>query len=118
MSAREMDQIRFDFLGSVNGSNGRNSKANANAADSGDAFAQILDQQTTRRADPAFGRRAADPRSRSNADDRADDARPQVLKRREAKNTATANASHKTETAAKPAPKAKQPEKAATEGAT
>jgi flagellar hook-length control protein FliK len=108
-----MDQIRFDFLGNVNGGNGRNNSANANGAESGDAFAQILDQQLTRRADAGTGRRAAEPRSRKDAGDGADGPRPQVLKRRDPKSAATATASAKTE--AKPAPKPKQPEKSATE---
>jgi flagellar hook-length control protein FliK len=109
-----MQQIRFDFLGGVNGTNSRTGNANANTAETGDAFAQILDQQLARRADAAATRRAVDPRERSEANDRADDRRPQVLKRRDSKSTASSSA--KPETAAtKPAPKAKQPEKTAAE---
>lgn len=109
-----MQQIRFDFLGGVNGNNSRNSSANANTAETGDAFAQILDQQLTRRADAGTDRGTAEPRERSDASDRADERRPQVLKRRDAKTSTVANTKPET-TTAKPAPKAKQPEKTATE---
>jgi flagellar hook-length control protein FliK len=110
-----MQQIRFDFLGGVNGSNNsRTSNANANPAETGDAFAQILDQQLTRRADAGPDRRAAEPRARSDASDRTDETRPQVLKRRDNRSDTAA----KSETSAKPAPKAKQPEKTAAEHET
>jgi len=111
-----MQQIRFDFLGGVNGNNSRNS-ANANTAETGDAFAQILDQQLTRRADAGTDRRTAEPRERSDASDRTDEKHPQVLKRRDAKTSAAANTKPET-TAARPAAKAKQPEKTATESET
>ena len=107
-----MQQIRFDFLSSVTG-NSRNANANTNAADQGsDGFAQILDQQLTRRADSGGNRRAENPRSRSDASDRADNPRPQAAKRRDAKSTTAAPAQDK------PAPKAKQPEKPVADNAT
>src|SRR5262245_60107069 len=104
-----MDQIRFDFLNSVSlnsGGNNSRSNANANAAEPSDAFAQILDQQLTRRADSAPDRRASDFRSRSDATDRSDTDRPQVLNRRDNKSAASPA---KPDTAsAKPAAKPKQ----------
>ena len=106
-----MDQIRFDFLGNVNGSNSRNGNANANNAESGDAFAQILDQQLTRRTDAGATSRSTDARSRSDASDRTDGQRPQVLKRRDTKNPAATAGTKQDATNAKPAPRAKQPEK-------
>jgi flagellar hook-length control protein FliK len=109
-----MQQIRFDFLGSVNGSNSRTNTAKANPAETGDAFAQILDRQFAGPADAATTRRAADPRERSDASDRADDRRPQVLKRRDSKSMTTASSKAEA-TSAKPAPKATQPEKTASE---
>ena len=112
-----MQQIRFDFLGSVNGSNSRTSNANATTAEPGDAFAQILDQQLTRRADAGTDRRTVEPRERNDASDRTDGKRPQVMKRRDAKSPAVANAKPET-TTTKPAPKAKQPEQTTTESAT
>jgi flagellar hook-length control protein FliK len=111
-----MQQIRFDFLGGVNG-NSRNSSANANTAETGDAFAQILDQQLTRRADAGTDRRTAEPRERSDASERTDGRRPQVLKRRDAKTSTAANTKPET-TTAKPAAKAKHAEKTATESET
>lgn len=114
-----MQQIRFDFLGGVNGGNSRTNGNSTNTAQTGDAFAQILDRQLTRRADGDTGRRAADPRARSDASDRADGKLPQVLKRRDAKDKASATASRNSETTnAKPAPKAKQPEKTTAESET
>ena len=113
-----MNQIRFDFLVNANGGsvNGGNSRAsNANSADTGDAFAQILDQQLTRRADPAPTRRSDARTSRSDATERSDGPRPQVLKRRETKAATTATS---TKQDAKPAPKLKQAEKAETSSAT
>ncbi|MDQ7247175.1 flagellar hook-length control protein FliK [Dongia sedimenti] len=111
-----MQQIRFDFLGSVNGGSSRTNGNNTSTAQTGDAFAQILDQQLTRRADADTGRRAADPRARSDASDRADGKRPQVLKRRDAKDTGSATAGSKSEAAsAKPAPKTEPTEKTAAE---
>jgi hypothetical protein len=115
MSAESMDQIRFDFLGSVNGGN-RSSNANQNAAEPNEAFAQILDQQLTRRVDSAPDRRSNGFRSRGDARDRSDEPRPQVLKRRDGKN-ATATATQDT-ASAKPTPKQKQPEKSASNDAT
>lgn len=118
-----MQQIRFDFLGGVNGNNSRNSSANANTAETGDAFAQILDQQLMRRADASTDRRTVDPRDRSGASDRTDPSdrtdarRPQILKRRDVRPSAVAANKPET-TTAKPAPKAKQPEKTATESET
>jgi hypothetical protein len=106
-----MDQIRFDFLGSINGT-GRNAGANANAnaaAEPGDAFSQILDQQLTRRADAnAVPSRRAAETSRGDASDRSANDRPQVLKRRDSK-TANASAAAKRDTAQAAAPKPKQP---------
>jgi flagellar hook-length control protein FliK len=113
-----MQQIRFDFLAGVNGGNNRSNTANANASElSGDAFARILDQQLTRRGEDAAKSRATDPRSRGNdASDRADNPRPQGLKRRDDKSTASTTKHDKPE--AKAAPKPKQPEKATTDSAT
>ena len=111
-----MQQIRFDFLLNANGGNGSNSRtgsANANTAESGDAFAQILDQQLTRRADAGAGRRGADPRARGDASDRTDGPRPQVLKRRETKNATTPTSTKPETTTAKPVPKTKPLEKTA-----
>src|SRR5262245_48822140 len=93
-----MQQIRFDFLSSVNGTgNSRNPNANANTAEAGggDAFAQILDQQLTRRADT--GNRRSEARSRADGIERAENPRPQVTKRRDAKNATTAPAHDKPE---------------------
>jgi flagellar hook-length control protein FliK len=112
-----MQQIRFDFLTGVNGGNNRSSTANAHASEqSGDAFARILDRQMTRRGDDAIKSRAADPRNRSEASDRADNPRPQTAKRRDAKSTASTPAHEKPE--AKLAPKAKQPQKTAADNTT
>jgi hypothetical protein len=110
-----MQQIRFDFLGGVNGSNGRN--ANTNAAEpAGDAFAQILDQQLTRRTDAGAGRRAAPRSSGSDASARADTPRPQAPRRHDDKSTASIAAHDRPET--KAAPRTKQPEKTAAGNAT
>jgi flagellar hook-length control protein FliK len=107
-----MQQIRFDFLSSVTG-NSRSANANTNAADQGsDGFAQILDQQLTRRADSGGNHRTENPRSRSDASDRPDNPRPQASKPRNVKSTVSAPAQDK------PAPKAKQPEKPAADNAT
>ncbi len=114
-----MQQIRFDFLGGVSGNNSRTGNANANPAETGDAFAQILDQQLARRADAGTDRRAAEPRERSDASDRTDGRHPQAAKRREAKPSASTTTSNKPETTnAKPAAKTKQPETKASEGET
>jgi flagellar hook-length control protein FliK len=110
-----MQQIRFDFLGGLSGGNSRNGSANANAAETGDAFAQILDRQMTRRSDPGNQRRATDPGARSDAADRDEAPRPQVSKRRDSKAAAAATPDTKPQAAAKPAPKPKQPEKPAAE---
>jgi hypothetical protein len=112
-----MQQIRFDFLASVNGGNNRSSTANANASEqSGDAFARILDKQMTRRDETDTKNRSADPRSnrRSDASDRADNPRHQVAKRRDAK-TAASTTHERPE--AKTAPKPKQSEKVASHSA-
>jgi flagellar hook-length control protein FliK len=108
-----MDQIRFDFLNSV-GSNSR-SNANANTAEPSDAFAQILDQQLTRRAESSPDRRQTESRTRSDASDRTDDPRPQVLKRRDSKTAALP--AKQDAASAKPAPKPKPPEKTASSDA-
>jgi flagellar hook-length control protein FliK len=107
-----MQQIRFDFLTGLSGGNNR-SAANTNAAEpSGDAFARILDQQLTRRGDDAVKSRAAEPRSRGDAGERAEQPRSQAAKRRDAKSVA---ATEKPE--AKAAPKTKLPEKTTGENA-
>jgi flagellar hook-length control protein FliK len=107
-----MDQIRFDFLGNVNGGISR-TNANANTAESGDAFARILDQQLTRRADAGTHRRPDEARTRSDAGDRAEGPRPQVAKRRDNKTGSQAASTTRAETTARPEPRAKQPEKTA-----
>jgi hypothetical protein len=108
-----MQQIRFDFLGGVSGGNSRNGGANANTAETGDAFAQVLDRQLTGRSDPGSNRRAADPRDRADAGDRTETPRPQIAKRRDSKATVSVPAHSKPQSSAKPA--AKQPEKPAAE---
>lgn len=113
-----MDQIRFDFLSSVNGGNSR-SNANANTAESGEAFAQILDQQLARRADAGTSRRSVDSRGRSDAGDRAEGPRPHVVKRRDDKSRTSPPTVTRSDTpAARPEPKAKQPEKTAVQSDT
>jgi hypothetical protein len=113
-----MQQIRFDFLAGVNGGNNRSSTANANASEqSGGAFARILDKQMTRRDETDTKSRATDPRSnrRSDASDRADNPRPHVAKRRDAK-TAASTTHEQPET--KTAPKPKQSDKIASDSAS
>jgi flagellar hook-length control protein FliK len=113
-----MAQIRFDFLSGVNGGNNRSSTANANAAEpSGDAFARILDRQLARRGDDAIKSRAAEPRSRSSdTSDRTDNPRPLATKRRDDKPSVCTTMHEKPGT--KTAPRAKQPEKSASDTAT
>ena len=125
-----MDQIRFDFLGGITGS-GNSRNASTASTEPSDAFAQILDQQLTRKAEAAaaqrtadqrsIDRRSTDSRSRSDASDRTDSDRTQALRRRDdrrdSKTTATAQSSVKSDAASsKSTLKAKQPEKAATDG--
>jgi flagellar hook-length control protein FliK len=113
-----MNQIRFDFLGNVAGGNSRTS-ANSNTAESGDAFARILDQQLTRRADAGPSRHAVEARGRSDASDRAEGPRPQASKRRDSKHASSAPTPANRDTApVKPEPKAKQPEKVTTPSET
>src|SRR5205085_12665106 len=100
------------LLASVTRSTSRTNTAKANPAETGDAFAQILDRQFAGPADAATTGGAADPRERSDASDGADDRRPEVLERRDSKSMTTASSKAEA-TSAKPAPKATQPEKTA-----